>query len=118
MARQEYIEDALKKETRRYYAPVLADLLQKHDVAAAVVNTNADVISDSQLVERQYWQTVQHSEMGELVLNVPPFCVVGKERPTLRAPPLLGEHTYQIAQELLGIGPDDYDRLTKEGVFY
>jgi benzylsuccinate CoA-transferase BbsF subunit len=118
MARQEYIEDALKKETRRYYAPVLADLLQRHDVAAAVVNTNADVISDSQLVERQYWQTVQHSEMGELVLNVPPFCAVGEERPTLRAPPLLGEHTYQIAQELLGIGPDDYDRLTKEGVFY
>jgi benzylsuccinate CoA-transferase BbsF subunit len=117
-ARENEIERRLAELTRMFEAHALMALLQRHGVAASVVNTSADVLSDPQLVARGYWQSIPHAEMGEVVVNRPPFQVMGEGRPQLGPPPLLGEHTIEIARDWLGIDAAECRRLIDAQVFY
>jgi crotonobetainyl-CoA:carnitine CoA-transferase CaiB-like acyl-CoA transferase len=92
--------------------------LQAHGVAAAKVATSSDVTTNPQLLARGYWQRVPHAEMGSVLVNLPPFRSVGEERPAPGPPPLLGEHTVEIASELLGFDESECRRLIDEKVFY
>ena len=117
-ARQDAIEARLAQETGRYSAAELVARLQAHGVAAAKVATSADVTSDPQLLARRYWHHVPHAEMGSVLVNVPPFRAVGEERVAPGPPPLLGEHTVEVASELLGFDETECRRLMDEKVFY
>lgn len=117
-ARQDAIEARLAQETGRYSAAELVARLQAHGVAAAKVATSADVTSDPQLLARRYWHHVPHAEMGSVLVNLPPFRVVGEERVAPGPPPLLGEHTLEVASELLGFDETECRRLMDEKVFY
>jgi crotonobetainyl-CoA:carnitine CoA-transferase CaiB-like acyl-CoA transferase len=92
--------------------------LQAHGVAVAKVATSADVTSDPQLLARRYWHHVPHAEMGSVLVNLPPFRAVGEERVAPGPPPLLGEHTLEVASELLGFDETECRRLMDEKVFY
>ena len=50
---EDEIEQRLAQETKRFDAPTLVELLQHHGVAAAVVQTSADVADDPQLRARR-----------------------------------------------------------------
>lgn len=117
-ARQDAIEARLAQETGRYSAAELVARLQAHGVAAAKVATSADVTSDPQLLARRYWHHVPHAEMGSVLVNLPPFRAVGEERVAPGPPPLLGEHTVEVASELLGFDETECRRLMDEKVFY
>ncbi|MGZ3349326.1 MAG: CaiB/BaiF CoA transferase family protein [Xanthobacteraceae bacterium] len=117
-AHQDAIETRLAQETRRYSAAELVQRLQTHGVAAAKVATAADVTSDPQLLARRYWHSVPHAEMGSVLVNLPPFFAVGEERAAPGPPPLLGEHTVEVASELLGFDEAECRRLMDEKVFY
>ncbi|MET0471967.1 MAG: CoA transferase [Xanthobacteraceae bacterium] len=117
-ARQDAIETRLAQETGRYSAAELVARLQAHGVAAAKVATSADVTSDPQLLARRYWHHVPHAEMGSVLVNLPPFRAVGEERVAPGPPPLLGEHTFEVASELLGFDETECRRLMDEKVFY
>jgi benzylsuccinate CoA-transferase BbsF subunit len=115
---QHEIETRLAQETRRYRACDLVRLLQEHGVAAAVVATSADVTADRQLAARGYWHSVPHAEMGSVLVNTPPFHAVGEQRIPPGPPPLLGEHTVEIASELLGFDESQCRQLIDAKVFY
>jgi benzylsuccinate CoA-transferase BbsF subunit len=117
-ARQDEIEQKLAHETRRNAVTELVERLQRHGVAAAAVQTSADVAGDPQLRARQYWDHVDHPEMGSVLVNKPPFRTVGEERRAPGPPPLLGQHTVEVATTLLGIDEDECQRLIEEKVFY
>ncbi len=117
-ARQDEIETRLAQETRRLGAAELVHRLQAHGVAAAVVATSADVTRDPQLDARGYWHTVGHAEMGSVLVNLPPFRAVGEERNPPGPPPLLGEHTLEVASALLGFDEAECRRLVDDKVFY
>ena len=117
-ARQDAIEARLAQETGRYSAAELVVRLQAHGVAAAKVATSADVTSDPQLLARRYWHHVPHAEMGSVLVNLPPFRAVGEERVAPGPPPLLGEHTVEVASELLGFDETECRWLMDEKVFY
>jgi benzylsuccinate CoA-transferase BbsF subunit len=117
-AREAEIEAGLARETVRFRAEELMRSLQANGVAASVVNTNADVIDDPQLAARRYWRRIPHPEMGEVIVNAPPFRVMGEPRPQMGSPPLLGQHTEEIARDLLGLDAAEYRRLIDEQVFY
>ena len=117
-AREDAIEARLAQETGRYSAAELVARLQAQGVAAAKVATSADVTSDPQLLARRYWHNVPHAEMGSVLVNLPPFRAVGEERVAPGPPPLLGEHTFEIASDLLGFDETECRRLMDEKVFY
>jgi benzylsuccinate CoA-transferase BbsF subunit len=117
-ARRDTIEARLAQETRRFTDADLVARLQARGVPAAKVATSADVTADPQLIARGYWHRVPHAEMGSVLVNLPPFRSVGEERAAPGPPPLLGEHTVEVAAELLGFDEAECRRLIDDKVFY
>jgi benzylsuccinate CoA-transferase BbsF subunit len=118
LAHRDVIEELLRSETARFDVSDLASRLQSAGVPASPVETNADVLADPQLCARGYWQNVPHAEMGTIIANLPPFQMSGQGRPPPGPPPLLGEHTREIAKDWLGLDAAEIDRLTEQQVFY
>jgi benzylsuccinate CoA-transferase BbsF subunit len=85
-------------------------------VPAAPVNSSRDVLGDAALVERGYWQRVEHPVIGPMAVAGPPFRFDGRDRPDLRPAPLLGQHTHEVAREVLGLDDATIDSLIADGV--
>ena len=85
-------------------------------VPAAPVNSSRDVLDDDALVERGYWQHIEHPVIGPMAVAGPPFRFDGRDRPDLRPAPLLGQHTHEVAREVLGLDDATIDALIAEGV--
>lgn len=113
------IETRLAGETKRFRADDLVARLQEHGVASSVVQTSREVASDRQLASRGYWREIDHAEMGAITVNVAPFLSSDENgRSDPLPPPLLGEHTREIATSLLGFDEAEYSRLVREKIFY
>ena len=117
-ANAQYTDGTIKIGVLTDMSSLYADIGGSGAVAAAKVATSADVTSDPQLLARRYWHNVPHAEMGWVLVNLPPFRAVGEERVAPGPPPLLGEHTVEVASELLGFDQAECRRLMDEKVFY
>lgn len=87
-------------------------------VPAGPVNSAKDMLVDPHLVEREFWQPVQHKVIGEIPMSHLPFRIGDGPRPTMSPPPLLGEHTKEVATTLLGLTEGQYQDLADDGLFY
>lgn len=108
------LADILASMPRTDIVKSLAEL----GVPAGPVNNARDMLSDPHLQEREFWQPVQHKVIGELPMSHLPFRLNRGQRPTMTPPPLLGEHTHEVATSLLGLTEDEYHRLVDDGLFY
>jgi crotonobetainyl-CoA:carnitine CoA-transferase CaiB-like acyl-CoA transferase len=109
------LERAIAEATRVRDRTELVAQLRSAGVAAAPVNSSADILTDPDLVARGYWRRVNHPVIGELAIARPPFRY-GAVPIALRRPPLLGEHTAEVARELLGLSDEEIARLVADGV--
>jgi benzylsuccinate CoA-transferase BbsF subunit len=94
----------------------LVSALRSRGVPAAPVNDSSDILGDPDLAAREYWTTVSHPVIGELTIARPPFRFAGQSSPVLRRPPLLGEHTAEVAKGILGLPDEEIEQLVAEGV--
>ena len=95
---------------------MLAELLSAA-VPAGPVNSAKDMLADPHLAARGFWQPVQHAVIGEIPMFHLPFRLDDQPRRKMRPPPLLGEHTREVATTLLELNDDQYDELVRDGVF-
>ena len=93
-------------------------LLQEHGVPAAVVETPGDLVEDKHLTARGYWQRSPHPAMGPILMNGLPFRTVGETMRPMRAAPLLGEHTWELARDVLEMDRGEYERLVAAQVLF
>lgn len=97
-------------------ADALADSLTAAGVPAAAVSDAEQVLTDPQLNARGHWTVLDHPEMGPSVYDDIPYRLSATPG-ALRGPaPLLGADTRDVCVGLLGLDPDEYERLAKEGV--
>jgi benzylsuccinate CoA-transferase BbsF subunit len=91
-------------------------LLQEAGVAVGVVKNGADLWEDPQLKHRNSISELEHPEIGTCICQR-----VGVTLPEvpyeLRRPPLLGEHTEYVCQQVLKMPDDKFVELFSEGVF-
>jgi benzylsuccinate CoA-transferase BbsF subunit len=110
------VEQALESWTAGREANAVMFALQQAGVPAGVVASSRSLMeTDGQLAHRQYWQVVDHPEIGTSRFTSPPFLFDG-ERIELRRPPLLGEHSEAVLTGLLGYTPEKVAALRAEGV--
>jgi benzylsuccinate CoA-transferase BbsF subunit len=76
------------------------------------------VAKDEQLAHRGHWIRLEHAEMGETMYNALPFRMSVTPSRIERPAPLLGEHTQEIAETLLGLDEGEIDRLREEQVLW
>jgi crotonobetainyl-CoA:carnitine CoA-transferase CaiB-like acyl-CoA transferase len=118
---RESLDSKLAEWTVRYDACETMALLQRAGVRAGVCQTNEDKVdNDRQLRDRDYYVTLDHSEIGPWPVENVPFQMsettarVGIN--THRASPCYGEDTAAVLKELLGMTQADVDALEAQGV--
>jgi crotonobetainyl-CoA:carnitine CoA-transferase CaiB-like acyl-CoA transferase len=114
-------EDALEAVVSSWVAGRRAEdvarLLQAHGVPAGVVQNAQDMLDrDEHLKARGYYQYLDHPETGRSAYDgvVPRL----SETPGYHAgpAPLLGQHTFEVCERILGLDPDRIAELAAEGV--
>jgi crotonobetainyl-CoA:carnitine CoA-transferase CaiB-like acyl-CoA transferase len=97
----------------------VADILQRAGVAAAPMHRAVDVLADPQVRFRKLFTDMTHplfdapmpSETGPAPFtNIPPT--------EFRPAPMPGQHTREVCQKVLAMGPEEIDRLIAEGVLF
>jgi len=90
--------------------------LQAADVPAMVVQEALDVLRDDHLAARGYFAYPEHAEAGRRAHDGPGWRL-SRTPVEIRGPsPLLGEHTYQVCAEVLGLSADEIAELVLENV--
>jgi len=84
--------------------------------AAAVISPSL-VTENPQLVQRGFFEHLEHPRTGAGLYPCPPFARLDDGRKwLLRTPPTLGQHNEEVLTELCGLTGDDLRRLAGEGV--
>lgn len=80
------------------------------------VFTAQDILSDPQLETRQFWQELDHPDLGERFRYPGGFASfgTGECRPRRKAP-LVGEHNPEIYCGELGLSPEELEKLSQIG---
>lgn len=91
-------------------------LLQDHGVAAGVMLTGGDQISDPHLVDRGYIVEVDQQGSGLMALEGPAFRATAMTDAIIAQAPMLGEHTDQLCRDVVGLSADEIERLYEVGV--
>ncbi|MFQ5382790.1 MAG: CoA transferase, partial [Dehalococcoidia bacterium] len=90
--------------------------LQAAGVPAGLVLSASDVLADRHLKERGYFIYLEQTEAGLRAYDGSGFHLSRTPLEPSRAAPLLGEHTFEIASEVLGLSEDDIADLVADGV--
>ena len=114
--RADEIDERICEWTAAQSKDAVARACQRHGVAAAPMLTGAEMTTDAQYVARGFAVEIEQPGVGPLVLDGSAFrgdLMIG---PDVRPAPDLGEHTRQIAHDLLGLDDAEVDRLLAAGV--
>ena len=90
-------------------------LLQEAGVTAAPTLDAGEVMRDPHLMARGFIATVDHPEVGKLPNSTAPWKMNSVSSFPIRAAPLLGQHTKEVLQELLGLSDREVAHLTNTG---
>ena len=108
--------------------PLLADILRlrpcqhwldaclKASVPAGRVKTVAEALNSPSVIERGMIQKLEHPELGTVALIRPAHGLAAQRSHQGKAPPMLGEDTHIVLQEVLGLDNSQIDRLARSGV--
>jgi formyl-CoA transferase len=110
------LDDLIGRWSARLPAQELLDLLHANGVPAGRIYRAADMFDDPHFAAREAIVRVQHPDFGELAMqNVAPK-LSASPGSVRTAGPALGAHNREIYHELLGLTPEELDRLTADGI--
>jgi crotonobetainyl-CoA:carnitine CoA-transferase CaiB-like acyl-CoA transferase len=89
--------------------------LAESNVPAGPINNIAEVFAEPYAQERQLKRTLRHTAAGDIPTVANPVRFSATPVQYYFAPPLLGEHTYEILQNELGLTQDDIEALAAAG---
>jgi len=106
------IEAKLKERSRREWT----HRLLAADIPAGPINNLADVFADEQVIHLRLVEEMQHTQLGAIRQVGSPVAFDGRLGESIRrAPPLLGQHTFEVLREY-GYSQSDLDALARNGV--
>jgi len=114
---EDELEGLINSWTAGWNSEELCAALQAAGVPAGVVQNAQDMLDrDPHLKAREYYQYVEHAEAGREAHDSPaarlsetPGCVPGPA-------PLMGEHTMDVCERIVGLTMDEIADLLAEGV--
>ena len=113
---EDELDSLVEEWTINRSAEEVMNLLQAAGVAAGVVQTGEDLLEhDPQLKHRQFFQELDHPEIGKHYARCPAF-TLSKSSCEVQRAPLLGEHNEYLLKETLGMSDEEIAELVIEGV--
>ena len=86
---------------------VAMDSLQAVGVPAGVVQRSSDLLADRQYAHRNFYRHHEHSEMGRVPYAGHQYRIAGYDNGPRGPAPMLGEHSFEVLTELLGLSADE-----------
>jgi crotonobetainyl-CoA:carnitine CoA-transferase CaiB-like acyl-CoA transferase len=102
----ELIDRELAAFTVQHEPLELMARLQEAGVPAGMVQRSSDHQLDPQLAHRAFFRRLEHPEMGEVPYEGHQFRILGYDNGPRLPAPCLGEHTYTVLNEILGMDDD------------
>lgn len=92
--------------------------LQAAGVPSGLVLNASEVLADDQMRAREYFRYIEHPEAGLRAQDGSGFKLSRTPCEPRVHSPLLGEHTYEVATEILGLTPEEIGDLVAEQVLF
>ena len=109
------VRDRLAVTLRERTRAEWIERLMAAGVPCGAVRDVAEVLADPQVAARSMIAAVEHAAAGMVKVLGPPLKMSDAPATVRRAPPVLGQHTVNVLQEL-GFGPEDIEALRRERV--
>jgi crotonobetainyl-CoA:carnitine CoA-transferase CaiB-like acyl-CoA transferase len=113
---QDHIDDEIAAWTRTRSKRDVAEELRSAGVPAGEVQRSSDLLRDLQYAHREFYHYLDHPEMGRIPYAGHQFRIRGYPSGARFAAPMLGEHSVQVLQELLGMNDDEIADAFAAGV--
>ncbi|MGY8959100.1 MAG: CaiB/BaiF CoA transferase family protein [Alphaproteobacteria bacterium] len=85
--------------------------LRRHGVPGGAVQSVPEALDAPDATERGMITSIDHPTVEGLRLIGSPIHMSESYVPASKAPPLLGQHTESVLSDVLGLGPDDFEKL-------
>lgn len=113
----ERVKEVVRNFTRSRTKAELLALAVERGFLITPVTTIAEVVESPQFASRDYFQRIEHPELGESFLYPGPFAKFSATPIEYgRRPPMVGEHNSEIYREELGLSARDLADLARAGV--
>ncbi len=91
-------------------------LLRRHRVPSAPVRNLREVMNDPHMHQRGMLETIDHPELGRIVVPTSPLRYHGADRVETTPSPFVGEHNREVYGGWLGLTDAEISELEKAGV--
>lgn len=108
---REAINAMISEFTIRRTVKELAALLAEHQVPHAPILGVKDALSQPQAIARELVVETEHKVLGKIPIVNRSIRFPGNAQPVPEAPPVLGQHTSEILEEILGLTPAQIEEL-------
>jgi crotonobetainyl-CoA:carnitine CoA-transferase CaiB-like acyl-CoA transferase len=92
------------------------DRFQSLGIASGIVHRGDTLLADPQLVARNFWEPIDHPEAGRIPHLSRPFKHSRTPGSTPLPAPMLGQHTYEVLRDVVGMSEEEIDELDVLGV--
>jgi crotonobetainyl-CoA:carnitine CoA-transferase CaiB-like acyl-CoA transferase len=115
VAAHDELDERLREWTHSQSTQTLTATLQMFKIPAAPMFTGRDQMRDPHFLARGYGHWVDQQGLGWIAFEGPAFHASGMEDVLIRQAPLVGEHTREIARELLGLDASEVEEKIADG---
>ncbi|MEL7155933.1 MAG: CoA transferase, partial [Actinomycetota bacterium] len=109
------IDDAIGAWTADQAAPALERRLARAGIPAGTVQASSQLLCDPQYRHRGFYVTLDHEEVGPVPYAGHQYRILGYEHGPRRAAPCLGQDTFEVLTELLGLDPERVAEIAASG---
>lgn len=106
----------ITESLKEWRGPELAEALEAVGVPCGPINNLAQVFADPQVQAREMRVDVPHPSAGSVPQVRHPVRFSGDATAAMQAPPMLGQHTEQVLQQMLGLPADEIAALRQQGL--
>jgi len=115
-AAQDAIDERLREWTQGQTAQIVTTTLQMFGVPAAPMYAAREQLRDPHFQARGYGHWVDQQDLGWIAFEGSAFRASGMPDIAVWQAPLVGEHTREIAHDLLGLDDDEIEARIAEGI--
>lgn len=115
VAHRAQLEEIIQNVMKTQPSKVWLDKLVEYGIPCGPIHNMQEVFADEQIAAREMKVSMEHPTAGTLQLVGSPLKFSRTKVSYRRYPPLAGEHTLEVLQEL-GFSEDQYEQLKNEGI--
>lgn len=102
--------------TKKQSSERMVDLLTQAGVPVAEVNTMDKIVTDPNVQLRKMLIDMEHPTAGKVTVANSPIRLSESNYDQVGPSPLLGEHTQEVLEDILGMGKEEINQLGEKGV--